>query len=225
MTEIKLRSDMSVTLIDSMGSDQTIAQAARASTGKDTVALERIEGLIRYLMRHSHTSPFEHCVMTIRVECPIFVAREWERHRTQSYSELSMRFEEARPEFYIEPTERPLINEGSGAHPKLVDGDDTHFITNLNEATDAYGASWNSYSNMLAAGLASEVARKVLPVGTYTTFWATGNLNNWFKFLHLRNGGYGAPQWEIVAAALLVEEQIAKLYPVAYAAWKETYGA
>lgn len=225
MTEIKLRSDMSVTLIDSMGSDQTIAQAARASTGKDTVALERIEGLIRYLMRHNHSSPFEHCVMTVRVECPIFVAREWERHRTQSYSELSMRFEEARPEFYIEPDERPLTNEGSGAHPKLVHGDAAQRAVNWNQSITAYESAWEAYTNKLNAGIASEVARKVLPVGTYTTFWATGNLNNWFKFLYLRNGEHGAPQWEIVAAALLVEEQIAKLYPVAYAAWKETYGA
>lgn len=225
MTEIKLRSDMSVRLIDSMGSDQTIVRAARASLGQDATPYERIKGLIGYLMRENHTSPFEHCVMTVRVECPIFVAREWERHRTQSYSELSMRFEKARPEFYMEPEMRPLVNEGSGAHPNLVDGTEQQARLNDTVSSRTYGTAWSAYKELTEAGIANEVARKVLPVGTYTTFWATGNLNNWFKFLYLRNGEHGAPQWEIVAAALLVEEQIAKLYPVAYAAWKETYGA
>lgn len=220
---IELRSDIDVMEIERMGSDQTIVQAARASTGKDLVELKTTQGLINYLMKEHHTSPFEHCVLTVRVEAPIFVAREWERHRTQSYSELSMRFAEAAPEFYIEPDERPLTNEGSGAHPKLVHGDAAQRAVNWIQSNASYEAAWEAYTNKLNAGIASEVARKVLPVGTYTTFWATANLNNWFKFLYLRNGEHGAPQWEIVQGAKEVEAIIAEAYPEAYQAWKRAY--
>ena len=223
MTEIKLRSDVKVDLIESMGTDETIVRAARASTGNDLVTLEKTQGLISYLMREGHTSPFEHCVLTFRIEAPIFVAREWERHRTQSYSELSLRFAEAVPEFYIEPPERPLVNEGSGAHPKLVAGNDAQYLTNITASEHSYLTAWEAYTIKVAAGIAHEAARKVLPLATYTTFWATANLNNWFKFLGLRNGDKGAPQWEIVQGAKQVEAAIAEQFPQAYKAWKSTY--
>lgn len=225
MTEIKLRSDMLVTEIQHMGDDAMIARAARASTGKDLVDLNKIEGLIGYLMREGHTSPFEHCVLTVRVEAPIFVAREWERHRTQSYSELSLRFSEAVPEFYVTGADRPIVNEGSGAHPKLVAGTDyQHTLAGYAHA-NASSMAWRHYEALLEDGIATEVARNVLPLSTYTTFWATANLNNWFKFLSLRNGDKGAPQWEIVQAAQQVEAIIARLYPVSYKAWKSAHGS
>lgn len=214
MTDITFTSDLTVTLIDHMGSDATIARAARASTGNDSPDQEKIEGLIGYLWRNRHTSPFEHCVVTVAVEAPIFVAREWERHRTQSYSELSLRFAEASPKFYVPSEERPLVNEGSGAHPKLVAGtpDQSRAARASQElaATD----SWAEYGYQINAGIAHEVARNVLPLSTYTKFYATANLNNWFKFLTLRDADNAL--WEIRQTAIQVGAILRDLYPVAW---------
>lgn len=222
MTDITFRSDMKVEHVQHMGTDATQVRAAKASTGDDQATVGKIQGLIGYLMRERHTSPSEHQVVTVRVEVPLFVRSEWQRHRTQSYSELSMRFAEATPQFYIEPEHRPLVNDGSGAHPKLIPGTSEQYELDLTKSALSYQVAWDSYREMVDGGIATEVARKVLPTGTYTTFWATANLNNWFKFLDLRNGEVGAPQWEIVEASRQVEEIIAELYPVAYKAWKRS---
>lgn len=215
------RSDIKVDLIDHMGSDDSVVRAARASTGNDLVTLEKKQGLINYLVRENHTSPLESCVVTFRIEAPIFVAREWMRHRTQSYSELSMRFAEASPEFYVPDESRPLVNKGSGAHPDLQPSE----IEGLFGRVEAYhwyvyDKAWGAYTRMLEDGVATEVARNVLPVGTYTTFYATANLNNWFRFLKLRNGKIGAPQWEIVQGAKQVESILADIYPLTVEAWQ-----
>ena len=222
MTEIRLREYMKVTLVDHMGSDESIVRAARASTGNDEIPLDSINGLIGYLIRNRHTSPLEHCVATFRIEAPIFVAREWMRHRTQSYSELSMRFAEASPEFWVPPQERPLANIGNGAHPNLVDAPETTKTVMREEHYAAYDAAWAAYENMLASGIATEVARNVLPVGTFTTWYATANLNNWYRFLTLRDGREGAPQWEISECANLVAFKLGELFPVATRKWYET---
>lgn len=220
------RSDMKVELVQHMGSDEMVARAARVSTGNDKLDLKKISGLIGYLVREQHTSPLEHCVVTVRAEVPIFVAREWMRHRTQSYSELSLRFAEAQPEFYLPEASRPLVNEGTGAHPNLVRLPDDEQQALAKKASVlheyAYMQAWGAYEGMIAAGVANEVARNVLPVSIYTSFYATANLNNWFKFLTLRNGEKGAPQWEIVQAALQVEALISDLFPITYTAWKES---
>lgn len=224
MTEIKFRSDMGVDLVDHMGSDESVASAARVSTGKDQLEQGKIEGLIDYLMRESHSSPFEHAVITVRAEVPIFVAREWMRHRTQSFNEISARYSEMEPVFYIPDEDRPLVNAGSGVHPNLVQG--MHHDRLLGSSTAmhkrAYGAVWEAYQSQLTIGVATEVARNVLPVGIYTKFYATANLNNWFKFLWLRNGENGNPQYEIVQVAKKVEEIISQLYPLSYKAWRAT---
>lgn len=223
MSEITFRSDMGVTLIDKMGGDETVARAARVSTGKDQLEQGKIEGLIRYLWKNAHTSPFEHCVLTFRVEAPIFVAREWMRHRTQSYSELSLRFAEASPEFYSPSEERPLVNSGSGAHPNLVhDGEGLLQYSVSEIAWEASHLAWKNYLELLEMGVATEVARNVLPVSIYTSFYATANLSNWFKFLRLRGGEEGAPQWEIVQAAKKVASVIQEHYPLSYAAFEAT---
>lgn len=222
MTDITFRSDMKVELIQSMGSDETQVKAAKASTGTDQAPVGKIKGLIGYLIRERHTSPSEHQVFTIRVEVPLFVRSEWQRHRTQSYSELSMRFAEAAPEFYVIPDDRPVVNDGSGAHPKLVEGTPEQVAVAQGSERRIAQQAWEEYQLQIKAGIANEVARNVLPVETYTTFWATGNLNNMLKFLDLRNGEVGQPLKEIVEAARQVEEIIAELYPVSYKAWKRT---
>lgn len=224
MTEITFRSDMQVDYVQHMGSDEMVARAARVSTGNDLIENDKIKGLIRYLVRERHTSTLEHCTVTVRVEAPIFVAREWMRHRTMSYNEISGRYAELEPVFYVPPTERPLVNEGSGAHPNLVYGDSELYALTDRHHDHIYHHAWSSYTYMRKQGVANEVARNVLPVGIYTQFYATANLNNWFKFLHLRDGNEGSPQYEIVEAANKVAGILEELYPVTYGVWAELNG-
>ena len=222
MTEITFRSDMQVDYVQHMGSDEMVARAARVSTGSDLIENDKIKGLIRYLVRERHTSTLEHCTLTVRVEAPIFVAREWMRHRTMSYNEISGRYAKLAPVFYVPDANRPLVNAGSGARPNLVHTE-MHGLPQKWMKT-YFKESWSLYSDLLNAGVANEVARNVLPVGIYTQFYATANLNNWFKFLHLRDGNEGHPQYEIVEAANKVAGILEELYPVTYGVWAELNG-
>ena len=226
MTEITFRRDMQVDYVQHTGSDEMVARAARVSTGSDLIENDKIKGLIRYLVRERHTSTLEHCTLTVRVEAPIFVAREWMRHRTMSYNEISGRYAELAPVFYIPDGNRPLVNAGSGAHPDLQRSDDDGTLwRGMDEAhLWVYVRAWRQYEWMRDAGIANEVARNVLPVGIYTQFYATANLNNWFKFLHLRDGNEGSPQYEIVEAANKVAGILEELYPVTYGVWAELNG-
>lgn len=221
---MKFRSDMVVELIDHMGSDETIARAARVSTGKDQLDQGRIEGLIGYLVREGHTSTLEHCTVTIRLNAPIFVHRQIMTHRTMSKNSESGRYTELKPDFYVPSEERPLVNAGKPAHPELVAGTDLQFDFMRHEHEIVYDIAWSSYQDMLRQGIAEEVARNVLPVGIYTSVYVTANLLGWFNFLRLRNGSNGHPQWEIADTALQVEAIIADLYPIAYQAWKQANG-
>lgn len=226
MTEITFRSDIRVDYVQHTGSDEMVARAARVSTGSDLIENDKIKGLIRYLVRERHTSTLEHCTVTVRVEAPIFVAREWMRHRTMSYNEISGRYAELAPVFYVPDGNRPLVNAGSGAHPDLQHPvDDGQMWGDVNVAhQNVYWKAWAEYQWMLSEGVAHEVARNVLPVGIYTQFYATANLNNWFKFLHLRDGNEGHPQYEIVEAANKVAGILEELYPVTYGVWAELNG-
>ena len=227
-TEITFKSDMDVELVDSMGTDETVARAARVSTGRDKLEQGKIEGLIKYLVREGHTSTLEHCTVTVRVHVPIFVHRQLMTHRTLSKNSESGRYKELEPVFYVPSEERPLVNAGSGAHPDLQPPqcEDLHIPTReVHEAVARF--CWGAYQDMLdedwyGESVASEVARNVLPVSIYTSAYLTGNLLGWFNFLRLRNGNEGHPQWEIVEVAKKVEAIIEELYPITYKAWKES---
>lgn len=229
MTKITTRSDIKVEYIQHMGSDEIIAKAARVSTGKDQEENDKIKGLIGYLAREAHTSPFEHTALTVRIEAPIFVAREAMRHRVFSFNEISGRYAKLKPEFYLPAQERPIVNAGSGAHPNLVHGNDWDARDWLDiEARGLYESAWIVYESSLEgsdapgdAPIATEVARNVLPVGIYTAWYMTGNLHAWFKFLELRDGGKGYPQYEIVQLAQQVWPIIEEHWPIAANAWKE----
>lgn len=226
MTDIQLRSDIKVEYIQHMGDDEIIAKAARVSTGKDQEDNDKITGLINYLARERHTSPFEHTALTVRIEAPIFVAREAMRHRTFSFNEISGRYAKLKPEFYTFGEERPIVNIGSGAHPELVhpeaEGEASiEAEIGWRKHAYSYAAAWRAYSDMLGCGIATEVARNVLPVGTYTAWYMTGNLHAWFNFLYLRDGEVGHPQYEIVQLAQQVWPIIEEHWPIAAKAWKE----
>lgn len=220
-----LRSDIKVEYIQHMGDDEIIAKAARVSTGKDQEDNDKITGLINYLARERHTSPFEHTALTVRIEAPIFIAREAMRHRTFSFNEISGRYAKLKPEFYVPTEERPLINEGSGAHPNLTNNTNMFdYSATLKTHYASAETAWRDYEYMLDKGIATEVARNVLPVGIYTSWYMTGNLHAWFNFLYLRDGEVGHPQYEIVQLAQQVWPIIEEHWPIAAKAWKEKNG-
>lgn len=218
MTKLAFRQDMKVTLEDHMGSDLKIARAARASTAKDDLDLP-YEGRVRSLMRQHHTSPFEHNVVTVRVEVPKRVAWEWERHRTQAFSELSTRYAVMLPEFYLPPRERPILHVGKPMdyRRELASGA-VHMAVNNRRRRHAKYA-WKAYEEDRDVGVALEVAAEHLPPYIYTRFWATANLHNWLKFLDLRLEEHAL--WEIQEAADQVLDILMELYPVAVGAWNE----
>lgn len=218
MTEINYRSDMGVTLIDSMGDDRRIAQAARVSTGNDDSERPH-KGLVRRLWADKHTSPFEHSALTVRVEMPKRVVWEWERHRTQSYSELSTRYAVMDPVFYLPPEERPLAQVGKPMDyrrehvtPEVRNG---FLVRRMGHAKYAHSL----YTADIDAGIALEVAADHLPPYMYTRFYATANLLNWFRFLTLRTNEDAL--YEIRDAASQVEAIIGELWPVALEAFRD----
>lgn len=218
MTKLAFRQDMKVTLEDHMGSDLKIARAARASTAKDDLDLP-YEGRVRSLMRLHHNSPFEHNVVTVRVEVPKRVVWEWERHRTQSYSELSTRYAVMLPEFYLPPRERPILHVGKPmAYQRAFADGATHMAVNNRRRRHAKYA-WKAYEEDREAGVALETAAEHLPPYIYSRFWATANLLNWFRFLDLRTDE--SALWEIRVAAEQVLDILMELYPVAVGAWNE----
>ena len=219
MTEITFRSDCRVTYIDSMGDDKRIAQAARVSTGSDQSDRPH-EGLVKRLWRDQHTSTFEHNTLTVMVEVPIFVAREWHRHRTQAFNEVSGRYTEMEPVFYVPGEDRPLVQTGKAMDYRREAGSPI-----LRAVTDRFmriagKGAWRLYEYLLRKGVAREVARNVLPVSLYTRFYATANLRNWLAFIKLRTDPTAL--WEIREAARQVAGLIQEKWPTAWAAYEET---
>lgn len=180
---------------------------------------KRINGLINFLYRERHMSPFEHGSFTFFVDTPIFVAREFMRHRTFSYNETSGRYKELEPRFYLINDDRPVVQKGKvGAY--RFDGGTPEQYGNVYAATTlSYMHSWHSYQQMLDKGVAREVARNVLPVGTMTQFYATANPRNIMQFLLLRNDPNALA--EIRQVAEKIEELFAKQMPVTYEAFKK----
>ncbi|MFE9525196.1 FAD-dependent thymidylate synthase [Streptomyces sp. NPDC006631] len=225
---ITLRSDVSATLDadNTAGSDAKICQAARVSTlGSAAAESGEASGLINYLMRHRHGSPFEHGQLSFLVEAPIFVAREFMRHRIGwSYNETSGRYKELEPTFYTPDRWRPLVQEGKPGEYQFTQGtNEQHDVARWSHA-GAYRWSWGAYQEMLDAGIAREVARNVLPVGTYTSFYATANPRALMHFLSLRTQSDEAtfrsfPQQEIEAVAVDMEVAFAATFPLTYEAF------
>jgi thymidylate synthase (FAD) len=190
LPEIKYKSDVDVELIHCVGDDTAIAQAAWVSNyGGDipTDKAERIPGLINFLMRDRHGTPFEHNSLTFRVSAPLFVFYEFHRHRVGwSYNEESARYRELDPVFYVPRADRNLRQTGSPGKYIFEPG-------NYTERAIAYGAhrriaqnAWGEYKALLESGIAKEVARNVLPVSIYKTMYATCNVRSLFSFLSLR---------------------------------------
>ena len=171
---VVLRDDVTVELVKSSASDADVIWAARVSTaGEQSLAEigedpERSAGLINYLARERHGSPFEHTSMTFFISAPIFVFREFMRHRIASYNEESGRYRELKPVFYIPSKERKLVQIGKTGAYEFIEGTAEQFEISVKAMKDAYIVAYEAYQKMLDAGVAREVARVVLPVATYS---------------------------------------------------------
>ena len=219
MTEIKLRSDMGVTLIDHMGSDRMVAEAARVSTlGLDNNR-EKYVGLVRALMRDKHWSPFMHPQMTIAFEVPLFVRSQLVTHYSLARSEFSMRYSEARPEFWVPTEDRPLVQVGKALDYRREMGTEQQSEAARLNIEQAAWSAWTYYSELLENGIAAEVARTVLPQSTYTTLWLTGNLRSWLSFLDNRMDPHA--QWETQEVGTKVAEIFAERFPITFEAWAQ----
>lgn len=222
-----MRSDLKAELIQVQATDQMVAQAAWVSTNNDVrLAAEgkSIDGLINYLARKRHGSPFEHNLFTFRIEAPIFVAREAFRHRIASYNEVSGRYVTMAPEFYTHPEGRALVQEGSSAHPKLGPGTPEQFLLAQETELEAAQVTWGLYQKRLDAGLANEIARTVLPLELYTSWYVSMNARALMNFLSLRIDAEGnlfetKPLWEIEQVALQMEQAFKEAMPLTWAAW------
>ena len=217
-----------VRVIDYMGDDSAIVQAARVSYGRGTKRVQEDAGLIRYLMRHRHTTPFEMCEIKFHVKLPIFVARQWIRHRTASVNEYSARYSILDKEFYIPAPEhlaaQSVINrQGRG---DVLDGEEAAAVFDLlrGDAERTYA----NYAHMLnegegadpnRRGLARELARMNLTLNTYTQWYWKTNLPNLFHFLSLRADSHA--QYEIRVYADQMMQMTEAWVPVAAAAFRD----
>ncbi|QPH54969.1 FAD-dependent thymidylate synthase [Pontivivens ytuae] len=212
-----------VRVIDYMGDDSAIVQAARVSYGRGTKAVQNDAGLIRYLMRHWHSTPFEMCEIKLHVKLPVFVARQWIRHRTANVNEYSARYSILDREFYIPAPDQLAAqskqnNQGRGA---VLEGEEAERVLRLlrEDSTRAY----DHYEEMLSQdgqqGLARELARMNLPANVYTQWYWKVDLHNLFHFLRLRADAHA--QYEIRVYAEALCEVVADWVPLAYAAFED----
>lgn len=229
MSDITFRSDMTVDLIDSMGNDDSVIRSAKVSTMTDTTVDDMSEAgkekFIDFLVANRHGSPFEHVLFTFRIEAPIFVWREFQRHRHASYSESSGRYTELKPVFYVPDADRNLVQVGKPGEYTFTEGYAAHKIAVdlglRNNSTDAYV----EYRELLEMGVAREVARMVLPLNIYSTAYVTMNLRSLTNFLSLRRNVEGQtvpsfPQREIEMVAELMEQHANSIVPITLDAFR-----
>ena len=210
-----------VGLVSYAGGDISVVASARVSNGlgpeETSKGAEKDQKLINYLMKHRHGTPFEHNMFTFYVKAPIFVAREWMRHRIGSYNERSGRYTEFKPEFYI-----PLVARGPAETNKqgsiMLNSEAANTwvaITIENSSMEAY----EDYKRLISFGIAKEMARMILPVNTYTEYYWTVNARSLMNFLSLRCGEDA--QWEIRQYAEAIRDIFKDIMPMTYKAWIE----
>ncbi len=225
-----------VDYVDHMGSDLTIVNSARVSFGVQKSSLDgRDKRLINYLVKHRHTSTFEHNVITFKFTVPLFVRSQHHRHRTWSYNEISRRYTEKGLKFYIpegfrtqHESNRQASNPNELINPYLYPRDQYNIVPPSNATARDYVqshilSSIEYYKKMIDAGICREQARMILPQNMYTEYYGTVNLNNLLKFIDLRT--HEGAQWEIQKAAEACLEIATDLWPIAVGAYREIRGA
>lgn len=227
MTEIRFREDFDVELVDVMGNDQRICDAARVSTlGDKAVDTAESFGLINFLMKNRHGSPFEHLVMSWRISAPIFVWREYMRHRIASYNEQSGRYMQLEPVFYVPPATRAFIQIGKPGHYEFIPGDIEDHKWLVEDIKEDCEYLYGKYERRIERGFAKEVARMTLPVNIFSTAYVTMNARGLMNFLSLRTKANTAmfksfPQEEINRVANIQEYDFSQTAPLIHRAFHE----
>ena len=229
MTDVEFGSDITVKLVRSMASDDMVIQAAQVSAKGENTPTTVPERFIKALMAGKHGSPFEHNAFTFFVEAPLFVFREWQRHRISSFNEMSGRYTELPGKFYVPGVDRKMINAGTKMKPNFVAIEDGVVNKGSSFRDDVYRLSetaWESYQFQLKQGIANEVARMVLPVNVYSQMYWTVNARSLMNFLSLRVESDDSlvksyPQWEIQLGADKVEELFAEKMPITHKTFVE----
>lgn len=208
----------SVRLDGCMADDVSVVNSARVSFGKKVESLSAADkGLINFLMRERHGTPFEHNSFRFHVRCPIFVAREWFRHRIGSFNEFSGRYAEFSPDAYVPALEDIRSQVGKPGAYSFEKVDDFVAISAREIIEESYNRAFVNYEDLLKLGVAKEVARTVIPVGAFTEFYWTVNARSLMNFISLRNDDNA--QYEIRMLAKEVESIFADLMPVTYEAF------
>lgn len=212
--EIKVLDKGFVRLVDYFGSDNRIVQAARTSYGKGTKTVQEDEALIRYLFRHEHTSPFEMNEILLHCKMPIFVARQWVRHRTASINEISGRYSIMKDEFYVPNSWRKQSKDNKQGS-EATDEIDNEFVNTIYD--HSCKTAFYDYEKMLQIGVGKEMARMNLPLSTYTEFYWKIDLKNLLHFLKLRLDAHA--QYEIRVYAKAIAEIVNDLFPITFQAF------
>jgi len=218
--QIKVHEHGFVRLVDSMGDDASIVQAARVSYGAGTKTSREDAGLLRYLLKnkHTHTSPFEMVQLKFHVKLPIFVARQWIRHRTGSFNEVSARYSVLPNEFYY-PAVKDITTQDSKNRQARTDTLVQRPHRVLSDIMEHSEDSYDLYEKLLEKGVARELARMVLPLNIYTEWYWSVNLKNLLDFLRLRTDQHA--QREIQAYANAIITLIEPIVPVTMGLWRE----
>lgn len=224
MNDIIFTNKSDVTLVDWLGADLSIVQAAVVSTGVDPAdwPASKAEGLINRLMKDRHGAPFEHVTFTFWVHTPLFTARQMMRHRIASFNEASGRYRVLESAFYIPPYERPIKQVGKTMDYEFVADEKLSAVAAV-VMKESCRAAYANYSQLLAGGVAKEVARMVLPVNIMTEYFVTINLRSLFNMMSLRGKDSGTfpshPQFEIAEVVAQMEDYVKTTVPLAYQAF------
>lgn len=229
MTDVRFRSDFDVALVDHMGDDLRICQAARVSTrGAESYSTDESAGLINFLMKNRHGTPFEHGSLTFLISAPIFVWREFMRHRIGfSYNEESGRYKQLDPVFYIPPPERPLVQVGKPGAYEFQPGVDEQVGLVPFYLEGVSRIAYDAYETLLEqGGIAREVARMCLPLNIYSSAYVTCNPRSLMSFLSLRTRNEHSkfpsfPQWEIAQVAEQMEDDFCIYFPFTWGAFDQ----
>jgi thymidylate synthase (FAD) len=208
-----------IRIVDTMGDDSSIVQAARVSYGRGTKHTSQDRALIRYLLRHKHTSPFEMCEIKLHLKMPMCIGEQWLRHRTASVNKYSGRYSVMEDEFYIPEIENmqkqsQTNKQGREEGLSLTDAKDSIKIFKQHCAQ-----SYAQYEELLKKGVAREIARMVLPANIYTQFYWKCNLHNLMHFMRLRS--HPSAQYEIRAYSLILEQIVKEWVPITHEAFQD----
>jgi thymidylate synthase (FAD) len=199
----------SVQLIQSVGDDTGIVNSARVSFGKKIESIEdKDRKLLKYLLEHEHGTPFEHNTLTFLIKCPLFVARQWMRHRIASFNEISARYVEIKEEFYIPEKFR---KQSTNNRQASIEGNDLENEKANLIYTESLKVAYSKYQELLSLGVAREQARALLPLATYTEYYFTCNLRSLLHFIKLRD--HANAQWEIQQYAKAIKEIAKEIFP------------